>query len=189
MYMPLAAYYRPDTTLIVRTTVDPASVAEPVRRALASLDANLPLFDVRTMAERRDAVVFVPRLAATLLGVLGLAALTLAAVGLYGLLAFVVGQRTPEIGLRLALGAQPSDVRGLVVLQGVRLAAIGVAMGLALAFVALPLASGQLVGVGARDTASYAVAGLLLIGAAFVASYLPARRAASVDPIQALRAE
>jgi predicted permease len=189
MYLPLAAYYRPDMTLVVRTTGDPAGVATPIRAALQSIDANLPLFDVSTMAERRGIVLFVPRLVATLLGVLGAAALVLAAVGLYGLLAFVVGQRTQEIGVRLALGAQPSELRRLIVRQGVRLAAIGVAGGLGLACVVLPLASSQLIGVGARDLTSYGGAALLLVGGAIAASYLPARRAAAIDPIEALRVD
>jgi predicted permease len=188
-YMPISAYYRPDVTLTVRATSDAATLAEPVRAALRSLDPGLPLFDVRTMADRREMVVFLPRLAATLLaGLSGVAGL-LAAIGLYGLLAFVVAQRRPEIGVRLALGARPIDVRRMVVRQGMRLAVAGVAMGLGLAFLAMPLAASQLVGVSARDAASYAGAATVLLLAAFAASHWPARRAASVDPVDALRGD
>ncbi|MEZ5318985.1 MAG: ABC transporter permease [Vicinamibacterales bacterium] len=189
MYLPLAEYYRPDVTLIVRTKGDPDGIVRPVRQALAGLDPDVPLFDVRTMAQHRDMVLFIPRIVATLLGALGAAAMVLAAVGLYGLLAFSVSQRTPEIGIRLALGAQRGQVYRLVVGQGLWLAASGVAIGLGLAALLLPLASSQLIGVGPRDVVAYAAAAFVLLGGAFLASYLPARRAARVDPIRALRYE
>ncbi len=189
VYLPVYQWYRPDTTLVVRTAGDPIAVAGPIREVVRSLDPNLPLFDVQTMAEHRDLAMFIPRLAATLLGAFGVLALLLATVGLYGLLAFAVSQRTPEIGVRVALGAHRGDILRLVVGEGLRLAAIGVALGLAAALVAAPLLASQLVGVSARDGASYAVTSLVLIAAAAVACYLPARRAAGVDPLKALRHE
>jgi len=189
MYLPVYQWYRPDTTLVVRTSGDPIAVAGPIRDAVRSLDPNLPLFDVRTMAEHRDMAVFIPRLAAILLGAFGLLALVLATIGLYGLLAFTVSQRTPEIGVRVALGAAREDILRLIVGQGLRLTLLGVAIGLGVALVAMPLIASQLVGVGARDGLSYAVTSLVLVVAAMVATYLPARRAAGVDPLKALRYE
>ena len=189
MYLPLSRYYRPDVTLVVRSAGDPAALVAPIREAVRSLDADLPLFDVRTFAEHRDIAVFIPRMAATLLGLFGGLALVLATVGLYGLLAFTVGQRTPEIGVRLALGAQRGDIRRLVLGQALRLTAIGAVVGVGLAFVALPLAASQLVGVGPRDAISYlGTLGVLLAGAV-AAAYLPARKAAAVDPVRTLRYE
>jgi len=189
MYLPVYQWYRPDTTLVVRTAAEPIAVAGSIRAALRSLDPNLPLFDVRTMTEHRDMAVFIPRLAATLLGAFGVLALLLATVGLYGLLAFTVSQRTQEIGVRVALGARREDILHLIVGQGLRLTLAGVAIGLAVALAAMPLVASQLVGVGARDGWSYAMTSLVLVAAAAVATYLPARRAAAVDPLRALRYE
>jgi len=189
MYLPLYSYYRPDVTLIVRTAADPGPVYEPLRAAVQARDANLPLFDVRTVAAHKDMSVFVPRLAALMLGLFGGLALLLAGVGLYGLLAFIVTERTAEIGVRLALGASSSGIVRLVVGQGLRLTALGGIIGVTLAAVLMPLAASQLVGVGAHDALTYATAVAVLLGGAMLASYLPARRAAAVDPIRALRHE
>jgi ABC-type antimicrobial peptide transport system permease subunit len=189
MYLPLYSYYRPDVTLIVRTAGDPAALLEPLRAAVQARDANVPLFDVRTVAAHKDMSVFVPRLAALMLGLFGGLALLLAGVGLYGLLAFIVTQRTAEIGVRLALGANRSGILRLVVGQGLRLTALGAIVGIGLAAVLMPLAASQLVGVGAHDVLTYATAVAVLLGGALLASYLPARRAAAVDPIRALRHE
>jgi macrolide transport system ATP-binding/permease protein len=188
MYLPLYTFYRPDMTLIVRTdTADPGATLGSIRAAVRTLDPDLPVFDVRTMAEHKQAATFLTRLAAMLLGAFGSMALLLAGVGLYGLLAFVVGQRTQEIGVRVALGAGAGDIRRLVVWHGLRLTAVGAAAGLALAVLLFPLASSQLVGVSATDGVTYAVATLVLLAGGVAASYVPARRAARVDPIQALR--
>jgi ABC-type antimicrobial peptide transport system permease subunit len=123
------------------------------------------------------------------LGLFGALALILTTVGLYGLLAFNVGQRRSEIGVRLALGAQRGDIRRLVVWQGLRLTIAGAAIGFVVAFAAMPLLSSQLVGVSARDGLSYVATSILLLLGAVGASYLPARHAAAVDPIRALRYE
>jgi ABC-type antimicrobial peptide transport system permease subunit len=189
MYFPLFDVYRPDMTLVIRTAGEPRGVLEGVRRAIRARDANVPVFDVRTMAEHRALGSLTTRLSAAALGGFGTVALLLAGIGLYGLLAHRVAERTPEIGVRLALGADPSRIVRLVVREGLRLAAVGGAIGLAGAALLLPLAASQLVGVGPRDVVSYAAAVVLLAGAAGLASYLPARRAAGVDPIQAIRHE
>jgi ABC-type antimicrobial peptide transport system permease subunit len=189
IYFPVYETYRPDTTLVIRTAGEPAAFTEPVRAALRRLDPNLPLFDVRTIAQHKEIVLFLPRMTASILGAFGVIALVLATVGLYGLLAFVVGQRTPEIGVRMALGARRSEIIRLVVGQGVRLTVVGAAIGFTLAFLMLPLVSSQLVGVSARDGLTYFATALVLVAAAAFASYLPARRAAAVDPIRALRYE
>jgi len=189
MYLPVYQWYRPDTTLVVRTAGDPIAVIGSIRDVVRSLDPNLPLFDVRTMAEHRDLAVFIPRLAAILLGAFGLLAVLLATIGLYGLLAFTVSQRSQEIGVRVALGAGREDILRLIVGQGLRLTLLGIAIGVGVALAALPLVSSQLVGVSARDGLSYAATALVLVAAATVATYLPARRAAAVDPLRALRYE
>jgi len=189
MYLPLYAFYRPDMTLIVRTAGEPGATLEGVRRALRDLDADVPLFDVRTVESHRAMGAFLPRVAAVVLAVFGAVALLLASVGLYGLLAFVVSERTPEIGIRVALGADKARIVRLVVRQGVVLAAVGALVGLLLAALLFPLASSQLVGISPRDGLTYTVAAVVLLVGALVASYLPARRAAGVDPIRAIRYE
>lgn len=189
MYLPLYASYQPDVTLLVRTSGAPMDVLAGVRNVMGRLDPDLPLFDVRSMEEHRLFVSFIPSFAATLLGAFGVVALALATVGLYGVLLVTVGQRTPEIGVRVALGAQRHDILKLIGGHGLTLTLIGGAIGLGLATVLMPLVASQLVGVGARDVLTYALAGLLLLGGAATASYLPARRAARVDPLRALRYE
>jgi ABC-type antimicrobial peptide transport system permease subunit len=134
-----------------------------------------------SVAQRRFAMI--------LLGAFAVMALVLASVGIYGVIAYVVGQRTQEIGIRIALGAQRRDVLGLVLWQGTRLALLGVAIGIAGAFALTRLMTGLLYGVGATDPATFAGLALLLIAVAMAACYLPARRAMRVDPIAALRCE
>ncbi len=189
MYLPLHSAYRSDMTLVVRTNGEPGRVLDGVRSALAARDPSVPLFDVRTMAAHREMGAFLPRVAAVVLGLLGGVALVLASVGLYGLLAFVVAERTPEIGVRLALGAERREIVRLVVGQGLGLAVVGGAIGLALSALLLPLAASQLVGVTARDGLTYAAAAVILLVGTTLASWLPARRAATVDPLKALRYE
>jgi predicted permease len=189
VYLPIYAGYRPDTTLVVRTAGDPASVIPGLRAAVSQVDANVPLFDLSTVADRRLMVTFIPTMAASMLGAFGIVALILATVGLYGLLAYSVSQRTAEIGVRVALGAQQADILRLVGGDGLRLTVIGGGIGLALAFVLMPLLGSQLVGVGARDSMTYVVALLCLTAGAVTASYFPARRAARTDTLRALHHE
>jgi macrolide transport system ATP-binding/permease protein len=187
MFVPLAQMYRPDAVLHVRTAGDPSSIAGAVRGVVADLDPNLPLFDVKTLHAHMGFATLTPRVAASLLGTFGILALILAAVGLNSVVAYSVSQRTREVAIRMALGARPSDVRTLIVRQGLTLLVIGLVVGVAIAYGTLPLMSSLLIGISGRDPLTFASVGALLSAVALVASYLPARRAARVDPIATLR--
>jgi ABC-type antimicrobial peptide transport system permease subunit len=189
MYLPLQQWYRPDVVLIARTTGDPAARVTALQAAVHALDPNLPLFDVRTVAEHLEVSVFIQRMIATLLGGFGALALLLAVVGLYGVIAAITAQRTTEIGMRMALGATRRDIVALILRQGCSVTMAGVAVGLAAAFAVTRLFSNLLVGVTATDTISFIGTTLLLVAVALIACYVPARRAAAVDPLQALRNE
>ena len=136
-----------------------------------------------------DTSLWAPRLAAGLLGIFGLLALGLASIGIYGVMAYTVSQRTREIGIRMALGAEKSDVLGMVVRQGMLLVGAGVALGLAGAMAVTRFAVSVLFGVSATEPLTFAVVTMLLLGAALLACYIPSRRAAKVDPVVALRWE
>jgi putative ABC transport system permease protein len=184
----LQAGFHP-SALAIRTAVDPISLASAVRQAVWSIDPEQPVIDVRTMEQILDQEVWQRRLHGLLLTVFAGLALLLASVGLYGVLACWVGERLPEFGVRIALGASPRDLLGGVLTQGVGLTGIGLAAGLAGALALSHIISSFLFGVGATDPTTYiAVAGLLLFTAVF-ASYVPARRAMRVDPAVALRQE
>jgi predicted permease len=189
MFLPLAQSYRPEVRLHVRTAQDPTAMAAAIRRETQKLDANLPVYNVKTLEEQKDRSLYAARLAATLLSVFGGLALLLASVGLYGVMAYVVGQRRREIGVRLALGARRRDVFGLVIKEGMALVAAGVALGLAGAIAGTRLLATFLYGVEPTDAATFIGVALLLAAVALLANYLPARRAAQTDPMQALRAE
>ena len=187
LYLPMQQFYRSDALLLVRTATDPAGVVAAVQRELRGLDPNLPLFDVRTIAEHRQLSMFIPNLASTLLGLFGVLALLLAVVGLYGAIAYAVTLRTREIGIRVAFGAAHGEVAWLVLRQGLVLASIGVAIGLLLAAGAGRLLAKQLVGISSADPVSFAGTGVLLLVVAALASAIPAWRAANLDPLVALR--
>jgi predicted permease len=187
MYLPLSQWYRPDTILIVKTQLDPATAVPALQSVVRSLDAGIPLFDVRTIAEHLEIATFVQRMVASLLGVFGLLALVLATIGLYGVIAGLVAQRTSEIGMRVALGASTRDVVTLVVRQGLGMTLFGVGIGLALAVVATQAFATLLVGISPTDAMSFLGTTLLLILVALAASLVPARRAATIDPKKALR--
>ena len=160
-----------------------------IRQAVSEVDGNLPLFDVKTQAEQAAQSLAQERLFAALLSFFGLLALLLAALGLYGVLAHSVAQRAPEIGIRVALGAQPRDVLRLVIGQGMRLVVPGLVIGLAGAFVATRWITSFLYGVGALDWPTYGLITALLLAVALLACWIPARRATQVDPLTALRCD
>jgi putative ABC transport system permease protein len=178
-----------DAVLVVRTSVDPASVAPALRRAVWSVDPDLPLFKVATMEKVVDESLARQRLNLWLLAVFAGIALALAAAGLYGVISYLVTQRTREIGVRMALGAQPREVTGLVMRQGAGLTAAGLGLGLLGALALTRLLTGLLYEVSARDPITFAGIAALLAAVALAATWLPARRAARIDPILAMRRE
>ena len=189
MYVALAQVFRHDGLLIVRTAGDPSGVIGAIGREVRTLDPNLPLFDVRTLAEHMQASIFIPRLAGTILTVFGGLALLLAMVGLYSVIAFGVVQRTREIGVRIALGATRREILRLVLRQGLVLTGIGVVIGTALAALAAHALRSQLIGVAPLDPVSFGSTVTLLAVVACAACAIPARRASRLDPVRALRLE
>jgi putative ABC transport system permease protein len=175
--------------VVVRTDIEPLDAVPVVRREVARVDPDQPVSDVRTMAARIDRSLTGRRFNATLLASFAALALTLAAIGIYGLVAYSVTERTHEIGVRLALGATRADVVTLVLRQGMTMAAAGAALGMAASLAVVRLIAGWLFGVSPADPATFTGIPLLLLGVALVACYVPARRATRVDPMLALRAE
>jgi predicted permease len=188
-WTPMSQDYNSSGILIARTKGSPEPFFASVRSQVQSLDPNLPLFDVKTLTEHMKLALFPAKVAATVLGVFGLVALMLAAIGVYGITSYAVAQRTHEIGIRLALGAQLSDVLRLVLSHGLKLTIIGAALGLFGAFLATRAITSVLYGVSATDPLTFGLVSLLLVGVALVACYVPARRATKVDPLISLRME
>jgi predicted permease len=184
--MPLAA---DAVAVVLRTEGDPAAAMAFVRRAVAELDPREVIYNVKTLDEVVSSSFAARRLAMILLSVFASLALVLACVGIYGVISYLVGQRTHEIGIRVALGAQGNDVLRLIVGHGVRMALIGVALGICAALGLTRLMANQLFGVSAHDPLTFVGVAALLLLVAFAACYLPARRAMSVDPMIALRHE
>jgi putative ABC transport system permease protein len=177
------------TYLVVRTAAEPQQVASAIRREVQEIDPNQPLTAIQPMEQYVSTALARPRLYSVLLGAFASLALLLAAIGLYGLLAYAVRRRTHEIGIRMALGAQPRTILRLMLAQGVRLTATGLALGIFCAIVLSRFLSNLLYGVGTVDLLTYGVAATLLGAAGLLATYLPARRAARIDPMVALRDE
>ena len=173
--------------IVVRTSGNPAALAGAVRAAVKEVDASVPLFDMKTLAELRTASMTERRFITWLALIVGAVALVLAMVGVYGVMAVAVGERTQEMGIRIALGADPRMLLALVVRQGVALAAVGIAAGAAISLVVAPLLETQLYGVAPRDPITFAGVPLVLLAAAAAACAIPAWRAARVDPVTALR--
>ncbi len=189
LYFPLTQRPDPALTLAVRTGLDPAMTIAALREVAKALDANVPIFRVRTLAQQKDGSLALQRMVATLLGGFGVLALLLASLGIYGVLAYSVSRRTREIGVRMALGAQISDILRVVMKQGLSLAAVGLGMGLMGSIGATRWLRSFLYQIEPLDPVTFIVSIGVLGAVILLACWLPARRAARVDPMVALRNE
>lgn len=176
-------------TMVVRTTNDPHSLITAIQNEVHSMDPELPVFNVKTMEEYISATVAAPRFNATLLVLFAAVALVLTIVGLYGVMSYSVAQRTNEIGIRMALGAQTRDVLRLIVSQGLKLVLLGLVVGLIGAFALMRVIASLLFGVTTKDPLTFTAVAVLLGFVALLACYIPARRATRLDPLSALRYE
>lgn len=189
MYQPLAQAYVPTMSLVVRTATDPAKFVPLVQNRLHSIEPALTIYNVTTLLERVGRSLYVERMQSVILGILGLLALVLTAIGVYGVVAYSVAQRTHELGIRMALGAQRKDVLKLVLRRGLVLVAWGSVVGLVACYWLTRLIASQLYGVSPYDPATLVSVAVLLAAVALLASFVPARRATKVDPLVALRYE
>jgi predicted permease len=189
VYRPFAQQYVSIMSLHVRTTGKPDAMLNAVRREVQTLDPSLPLYNVKTLEEQKSSSLYTSRMAATLLTVFGLLGLVLAAVGLYGVMAYAVNRRRREIGIRLSLGARSRDVLGQVIGEGMTIVTVGLSLGLAGAISATRLVRSLLYGVTPTDPLTFGAAVLLLAAVALLANYLPARQASRTDPILALKCD
>ena len=189
VYLPLRQNPVPGMSVVARTERDPMSFASTLQREIWAVDAQQPIYDLSTMDQILARAVFLPRLSTTLLAVFASAALLLAALGIYGVLSYSVTQRTREIGLRMALGANATETLGLVTRHSVLLIIVGVGVGLVVAMLLARSMAGILYGVSAFDLTAFGVAALVLVSAGLSASLVPARRAVRIDPMVALREE
>ena len=188
LYLPFSQQYSSFITLHVETDRDPAAIAAPVLAQIRGLDPGVPVSDVQTLDHFfKEGALFATRLIMEVVTAIGLLGFLLAVTGLYGVIAYSVSRRTREIGIRMAIGADPANVARLVLRQGFTLAVIGTAIGLALALAASKLLSSLLSGISPRDPLVYLLAPTLLVGVSLLACYVPARRATRVDPVKALR--
>jgi predicted permease len=187
VYFPQAQLTPRGINVVARASGDPSAVAPAVRRELHDMDPNLPVFNVRTMASRVDESLARRRFSMLLLTVFAALAAGLAAVGIYGVIAFLVANGAKEVGIRIALGATPRGIGMLVLRHGLVIAAIGLGLGIAGAFVLTRLMRSLLFGVGAADPMTYTAVAILVAATALAASYIPARRAARLDPMRTLR--
>ena len=190
------AYYVPQTQVpfnqlvaVVKTNAEPHSMISAVTKDVAAMDTDVPLFGIKSMEEYLSASVAAPRFNTTLLSIFAGVALVLTIVGLYGVMSYSVVQRTNEIGIRLALGAQSRDVLLMIVKQGSKLIVLGLVIGLLGAFLATRVISSLLFGVTTKDPFTFVAAAVLLAIVALLACYIPAWRATKVDPLEALRYE
>jgi putative ABC transport system permease protein len=188
-YLPYAQDAWLGMVLVARTSVEPGSLAAPLRQQVWAIDKDQPVFDVKTMQEVRSASVAMYSFSSVMLAIFAVVALVLASVGIYGVMAFAVTQRTQEIGIRMALGARALDVLKLVVKHGMKLAVLGIMIGLAGSWALTRLLEKMLVDVRPTDLLTFSLVSAFLLLAAFIACYLPARRATKVDPLVALRYE
>jgi len=188
-YLPLLQDYRSNMILVARTAGEPEKMFHAIQTEVAVLDPEIPMFDVRTLEEHIGVALFLQRMAATLLSIFGLLALSLAALGLYGVMAYAVSQRTRELGIRISVGAKRADILKLILGHGLILSIIGMVGGLTMALALTRLSVHLLYGVSAADPLTFAVVMVILLVVALAAAYFPARRATKIDPIIALRME
>jgi predicted permease len=188
IYFSTLQRYDPELVVHLTPRGDPQNAVALVRREVQTLDANLPL-DAKTMRESIGIAFLMPRLGATVLGILGLIGLVMSSVGVYGVIAYTVSRRTREIGIRVALGAQRHQVIMMVVRQGLKLATIGIVIGVLIGLFAMRVLGSFLYGLSSADLLSFVYVSVLLQGVAMAACYVPARRATRIDPIVALREE
>jgi predicted permease len=189
MYLPYAQSHQASANLLIRSAIDADRVLDGVRSAVGQVDAAMPLYNVRTLEEHVNRSMYVDRLRAELIGYLATLALTLAAIGIYGVLSFTVSERTREMGIRIALGAHPRSVVAMVVTSGVRLGIVGLGLGLLLATWLTRRIAADLFGVTTTDPVTLAVSCGLLMVVIVAAALIPARRASRIDPMLALRGE
>jgi predicted permease len=189
VYFPVGQEFASETNFLVRTSGDPLGYARPLEDAVHSIDPTMPVYGVRRLEEAISASYFGQRMGGSFLGLFGAVALALAAIGLYGVLAYTVSQRSREVGIRIALGASRADVVRMVLGQGLKLLAVGLAIGLGIALAVTRLMRTMLLDVSATDLPTILLVSALLAAVAILASFIPAQRAASTDPIRAIRYE
>jgi putative ABC transport system permease protein len=187
LYLPFAQLPWADMNLLVRTSMPPQSMVRSVREQISAVDPDQPVAGVQTVDQLVVSSLAQPRFTMLLLGIFSAAALALSIIGIYGVLSYWVAQRRYELGIRLALGAQRADILRIVVRQGFMLAMAGILIGLGAALLLTRLMSSMLYKVGALDITTFALAPLVFLSIALAASYLPARAATKVDPVNALR--
>jgi ABC-type antimicrobial peptide transport system permease subunit len=175
--------------VVARTSSDPAAISNAIAQQVHAIDPAVPVYNILTMPQRVYASLARQRFAAIMLGAFAIFALILAAVGVYGVMSYLVSQATRDIGVRIALGAQPRNILSLVVRQGMSLAVAGIAVGLVGAFALTRVMATLLFGVSATDTLTFSIVAAFLAATALLATYVPARRATRVDPMVALRYE
>ncbi len=188
-YYPMTQRRPAAMALVMRTSVDPAQLVGAIRKEVQNLDRSVPVSSVKTMNQHLTYALWAPNMAASFSLAFGVLAILLSAVGLYSVMAYVVSQRTREVGIRMALGANRADVMKMITAQGMRLAVIGVGVGLVLSLVLALFLSSLLIGVSGYDVTTFAIVSALLVLVALIACYLPARRATRIDPLVALRYE
>jgi putative ABC transport system permease protein len=189
VYLSLQQNHETGMALHVRASGDPSSITASVRREVQSLERNLPVANPTLLRESLNNSLYAARMGALLLGVFGSLALVLAAVGLYGVMSFSVSRRTRELGIRMALGARAADVFRMVLRQGMTLVLLGIAVGLVASTLMTRLLQSFLYGISTTDALTFASVPMMLALVAFLACYIPARRATKVDPLVALRYE
>lgn len=188
-YHPMTQRRPANMNLVMRTSGDPRGLAGAIRKEMQNIDRSVPVASVKTMTEHLTYALWAPNMAASFSLAFGVLAILLSAVGLYSVMAYVVSQRTREVGIRMALGANRADVMKMITVQGMRLAVIGVGIGLLLSLGLARALSSLLIGVSGYDVTTFVIVPALLVFVAFIACYLPARRATKIDPLVALRYE